>query len=260
MKVYYIGLSSFLIENEKGLRILIDPFNNAPEWTLGPKFPKTFRSEPFGANIVLMSEPDADHSYAPGGWLQHAPPTLPNSDPFPELNLRGTVIYEYNGDVNIAWQYTVDGVRLAHFGDNAHLLTDAQIAEIGSPDIIFMSPQKVGGQEANDVTRKNIALLKPKIVIWAHHIVPKDLPHEDDSKILRNFFVEYFKNNARTNKGYENESSFMELVTVLENAIMLNKEYGGIILDEPILEISDKIMEQAKVKLFSVLFRSMLAE
>ncbi len=62
MKIHFIGLSSFLIENNSSYRILIDPFNNAPEWSLGLSFPDTFDGKPLGANIVLMSEPDADHA------------------------------------------------------------------------------------------------------------------------------------------------------------------------------------------------------
>lgn len=89
MKINFIGLSCFIIENNRGFRILVDPFNNAPEWSLGPKFPNKFRGRPLGANIVLMSEPDADHAYAPGGWLQAAPKTRPNEKAFPDLNLRG---------------------------------------------------------------------------------------------------------------------------------------------------------------------------
>jgi L-ascorbate metabolism protein UlaG (beta-lactamase superfamily) len=42
MTITYIGLSCFLIENKQGYRILVDPFNDSPEWILGPKFPKEF--------------------------------------------------------------------------------------------------------------------------------------------------------------------------------------------------------------------------
>jgi hypothetical protein len=259
MKIHYIGLSSFLIENQQGFRILVDPFNDSPEWQLGPNFPKEFQGMPFGTNIVLMSEPDADHAYAPGDWLQNAPETKPNSNPFPNLNLRGTVVYEYNGDVNIAWHYTVDGLRLAHFADHSHILTDEQLKEIGTPDIIFISPPKTENKEANEVVRKNIEFLKPKIIFWAHHLAPKNLPKENEPEILRKFFVKYFKDNASTNKGYSGEKSFLELCFVLENAIILNKEYFGITLDESSLEINDKILEQAKNGPVSFLFRSMLA-
>lgn len=260
MKIHFIGLSSFLIENAKGYRVLVDPFNDAPEWTLGPKFPKQFNGKPFGTNLMLISEPDSDHSYAPGGWLQNAPETKPNSDPFPSLQLTGTVIYEWNGDVNIAWNYTIDGIRIAHFADNAHELTPEQIKEIGHLDVIFISPPKPDSSDeaAMQMTRKNIASLNPKVIIWAHHIAPKDLPKTEDSKTLRNFFVQYFKKSASTNQFYKGEESFVNIGYILENAYILNKEYSGVVLDETSFEI--KAEDIKKTKQFSVLFRAMLAE
>ena len=259
MKINFIGLSSFLIENKNGFRVLVDPFNDAPEWQLGLNFPKEFQGKPSGANIVLMSEPDADHAYAPGDWLQHAPETKPNSNPFPNLDLRGTIVYEHNGDLNIAWHYNVDGLRLAHFADNSHILTEEQINEIGSPDIIFISPPKTADRKANEVVRKNIKLLKPRIVFWTHHLAPKNLPAETDPEILRKFFMKYFKENASTNKGYDGDKSFLPLCFALENAMILNEEYSGSILKKSSLKIDTKILNKTKGEPVSFLFLSMLA-
>lgn len=252
MKIHYLGLSAFLIENSAGFRILVDPFTDSPEWTLGPRFPKTFQGKPFGANLVVSTEPDLDHSAISGHWLQNAPQTKPGVNPFPDLNIKGTIVYEWNGDVNIAWNYTVDGIRLAHFGDNAHILTSEQVQEIGDVDIIFMSPQKVFSEENLNVTRKNIALLKPKIVFWSHHIAPMGLPNSSDPKILRPFYVEYFKAHAATNSNYKDDNSFMELCTLLETAYMLNKDYSGEILKEPVFEITEEVLpDQTKSYLFT---------
>ena len=96
MKITFVGLSCFVIENDAGFRICVDPFNDSPEWTLGPVFPKQFNNQPFGANIVLMTEPDADHANAPGDWLYHAPRTKPNSNPFPGLNLSNLSLISTN--------------------------------------------------------------------------------------------------------------------------------------------------------------------
>ncbi len=262
MKIHFIGLSSFLIENKRGYRVLVDPFNNAPEWSLGPKFPGTFKGKPFGANVVLMSEPDADHAYAPGGWLQNAPMTKPNSNPFPKMDLRGTIVYEYNGDVNIAWHYTIDGLRLAHFADNSHVLTKQQVSEFGHVDIIFVAAPKAEGSkfpESLDEIQKNIALLKPKIVIWAHHIVPEGMPKMNDSKKLRLFFQTYFEKYARTNKGYDDTDSFMEICYCLENAALMNSELQAIELSKTSIEITPQLLKQAKKKPIGILFKKMIA-
>lgn len=261
MKIHFIGLSCFLIENEMGFRILIDPFNNSPEWSLGPKFPEEFNGKSFGTNVVLMSEPDADHSYSRGDWLQYAPRTKPHSDPFPDFDLKGTFVYEYNGDLNIAYQYTIDGLRLAHFADNAHLLSDKQLKEIGSLDIIFISPPKVtADNKALNVVRQNINLLKPKIIIWSHHIVPERLPFETDSETLRLFFKKYFKEKASTNQFYKGEESFIQLCYVLENALLLNKEYNGLLISETSIEVNKQSIASLKENPQSFLFTSMLAQ
>ena len=257
MNIHFIGLSCFLIENKNGFRILVDPFNDAPEWKLGPSFPKTFRGKPFGTNLVLMSEPDADHAYAPGDWMRYAPATKPKSVPFPKLDLRGTIIHEHNGDLNIAWHYTIDGMRLAHFADLAHALNKDQLKELGTPDIIFLSPPKVSNKESLEIVRKNIAALKPKHIIWAHHLAPAGLPKTNTVDTLRKYFVDYFKKNASTNAGYKNPQSFMELCSVLENAILLNAEYNGIETLKTMIEISKSTLSKKKPQ--SILFRSMIA-
>lgn len=263
MKITFIGLSCFLIENEKGFRILVDPFNPSPEWILGPTFPQEFDSKPFGANIVLMTEPDSDHAYAPGGWLQNAPATKPGSNPFPDLDLRGTVVYEWNGDLNVAYHYTVDGIRLAHFGDNAHLFTDDQLKEIGHPDVVFMAAPKAEGEKLPNslqTVRKNIALLKPKIVIWAHHLAPKGMPEGNDSAALRKFFQSYFKKNASMSKMYDGDGSFLELCYCLENAMELSKDFLFEELHGHSLKIDKEYVDRGLQRPVAILFRSMLAQ
>ena len=247
-----------MIENEAGFRICVDPFNDSPEWALGPIFPKQFNGQPFGANIVLMSEPDADHANAPGDWLYYAPKTKPNSNPFPDLDLRGTVIYEWNGDVNIAYGYNVDGMRLLHLADNAHVLTKEQIKEMGKLDVLFISPSKVklNGKDDESVI-KNIYLLKPKVVIWSHHIAPQDLPDTENLDDLRKYFSNYFKKNASTSKNYKGEESFIELCYVLENAITLNKKYNGIVINESTLNINKDFLRNIDRKPKTILFKKM---
>ncbi len=259
MKINFVGLSSFLIENNTGYRILIDPFNNAPEWSLGLSFPDTFEEKPLGANIVFMSEPDADHAYAPGDWLEKAPHTEPNSNPFPNINIRGTIVYEWNGDLNIAWHYTVDGIRMAHLADNAHPLTEQQLQDIGKPDILFISASKAKENEDGDITRKNVEALAPKMVIWTHHIVPPNLPDTENVEEFRAFFRQFFKENASMSKHYNGEDSFMELCYILKNAMEHNKEYNGTVLDETSFSVTlEELQTMDTMK--SVLFKKMLAQ
>lgn len=261
MKIYFLGLSSFLIENSAGYRILVDPFDDSPKWILGPMFPKEFEGKPFGTNLLLISETDADHATTPHGWQQNAPVVEVNSNPFPGLNLRGTVIHEYNGEPCIAWHYTVDGIRLAHFSDNAHTLNEEQLQELGRPDIIFYPIPKVEWkqQEAFESVRKNIAALQPKIVIWAHHIVPMNLPSLEDVSALRSFFVQYFKDNVATNQGYINQESFLNLCYMLESGVQLTREYNGKFLDNYMFEIDQQKLQSLQSPV-ALLFTKMLGK
>jgi len=225
---------------------------------LGPKFPKTFKGKPFGTNLVLMSEPDSDHAHAPGGWLQAAPPTKPNSDPFPDINIQGTVVYEWNGDLNIAWSYTIDGVRMTHFGDHAHALTKKQLKQIGKTDIVFMSaPKPEEASKAMEIVRRDIRALNPRLVIWAHHIAPEKMPSLKDGDKLRKFFVKYFKKHLGDRDDYVDKTSYMELANVLQNANILNKELDGKILRKTSLRIDKKSLPR---KTTSALFVKMLGK
>ncbi len=261
MKISFIGLSCFMIENASGYRILVDPFNADPGWSLGPKFPENFDGKRLGANIVIMTEPDADHAYTPGDFLQHAPATKPGSNPFPGLDLRGTVVYEYNGDLNVAYHYTVDGLRLLHLADNAHPLNESQLAEIGQPDIIFVSPPKTerSNETARESLRRDIENLKPKLIVWAHHIAPHDLPDGDDSQTLQNYFIEYFATHANTNKFYTGKGDFIQLCYIYENALILNREYNGSVPEATSIVVDRNYIDCLPKTPSSILFKKMLA-
>lgn len=244
MKINYIGLSCFLIENAAGYRILVDPFDDSPEWTLGPVFPKEFNGQPFGTNLLLISETDPDHERSTAGFQQNAPKVEVNSNPFPNLDLRGTLVHEWNGEVCIAWHYTVDGIRLAHFSDSSHQLTETQLKEIGNPDTIFYPLPKVWDEKSVEIMRKDIQNLNPKLVIFAHHLVPENMPSPEDTENLRKFFIKYFKTNASTNKGYKGEESFMELCDMTGNGYKFTRENDGKIINEDVLEINREKLSQ----------------
>ncbi len=260
MKINFVGLSCFLVENAAGYRILVDPFDDSPDWILGPLFPKEFNGKPFGTNLLLVSETDSDHTRDVAGFQQNAPQIAVNRNPFPNLDLRGTVVYEFNGEPCIAWHYTVDGIRLAHFSDHAHILNEDQLKELGHPDIIFYPLPKVEWeqQEFIDIVRENIRKLNPKLVIWAHHITPKHMPSFDDTDALRKFFVQYFVQNTSTSKLYKGEGSFMQLCWMLESGLQLTREYNGHIIDSTVFEIDQASLQQYKQPT-PILFTQMLA-
>lgn len=266
MRVTFVGLSCFVVENATGHRLVLDPFNDAPDLSLGVRFPERLDGAPFGANLVLMSEPDADHSRAPGPWLRDAPVrTAPGEDAFPGFDVRGTIIHEWDGDLNIAWHCTVDGLRLLHLADLAHVLTPAQLAELGRPDVVFhpgpkVAPETPEGVAALGIARANITALRPRLVVWSHHLAPPDVPAGRDPAVLRPYFVEFFRAHAATSQYYREPESFIQLCHVLEGAALLTAEAGGEELRSPTLDVTPALLARGEGRPLHLLFRSMVAE
>ena len=260
MKISFLGLSSFLIENSEWYTVLVDPYDDTPKYTLWVKFPKTIQNKPLWANILLISEPDPDHAKIPETLLPNAKSTKPKKSPFPWLNLKWTIVYEYNWDVNICYSYTVDGLRIAHFADHAHTLTDEQIQELWELDIITISPPKCDYKkipESIEQVLSDIQKLNPKLVIFSHHIAPDNMPFTNDSTILRKFFSAYLVQNASTNIWYKDLTSFIELSYIYENAhIIWNRFNDFQIIDNFIFETDKKQLDNLKQTKF-ILFNKM---
>ena len=163
MKIKWIGHSSFLIESEKGIKIITDPFDE----TLGYKLSRS------KVNIVTVSHEHFDHNYVRG--VKGRPVVfkgLVNRESH-KMEFRG--IASYHDSVcgvqrgsNTIFVIKADGLNLCHLGDLGHILNSDKLAEIGDVDILFIP---VGGfytidsSQATQITKD----IKPKIVIPMHY-------------------------------------------------------------------------------------------
>ena len=172
MKITFVGLSCYLIEDSRGGRLLIDVFKDAPEYSFGLNLPDNLR-----ADIFLASHADADHANLDEKFVEHKLQNDTRNSTeiiiFPDMNLRGTLVKEWNGDLCIAYHFTVDGLRCLHLADNSHSLTEKQITEIGQIAILFL-PMSKSKSDAIALELEIIDKLKPKIIIPAH-IIPLPL-------------------------------------------------------------------------------------
>ncbi len=222
MKITFIGLSCFLVENAKGDRLLLEPYYGDSEFGLGLRFPDDIQ-----ADVFLVSHPDEDHSYLRHSMLRQRNSSNEHDDNldfdlFPDFNLRGTFVREWNGDICIAFSFTIDGIRCMHLADNAHLLTERQLKEIGDVDIVFATMPKGDLTVAIDVIKQ----LNPKIAIPSHYIpVMKDVKDPSYEEILAEikklFHVDWMKN------AHNNEFTHNVFVTVFQNALLLQKAFEG---------------------------------
>ena len=81
-------------------------------------------------------------------------------------------------------------------------------------------------------------MINPKLIFWSHYIVPSGW-QEKNGTDLRIFFKDYLNKTAKTNKNYRDTNSFIELCYIFENALKLNHDFNGKIIDQNWLEINN---------------------
>ena len=220
MKITFIGLSCFLLENVQGDRLLLDPYYGDSKFGLGLKFPDDLQ-----VDVFLVSHPDEDHSNIHSSMSRHRQDSndhdiKENIEIFPDFNLRGTFVREWNGDICIAFSFTIDGIRCIHLADNVHLLTKQQLQEIGNVDIVFATMPKGDLNVAIDVIKQ----LNPRLAIPSHYIplakgVQKPTHDEIVTEIKKLFIADWMKN-ANNNDFTQNV-----FVTLFENTLKLQDSF-----------------------------------
>jgi L-ascorbate metabolism protein UlaG (beta-lactamase superfamily) len=245
MKVAFVGLSSFLLENNSGGRILLDPYKDSPEHYLGLSFPATLQ-----ADLFLVSHPDDDHSNLTAKMLRKRNISDKNDEDellFPNINIRGTLVKEFNGDLNIAYSFTLDDMRILHLADNAHELNRAQISEIGQVDVVFMSPPKVVGQNFHTA---NIQKLKPKAVFISHYLPPEQTDENPDRISMQKFIGAKFQQDWIINP-HANEKTAETITNMFFEGLKLKDKFEFEQIFSDFIEIEKpNLPQQTKVYLF----------
>jgi L-ascorbate metabolism protein UlaG (beta-lactamase superfamily) len=163
MKIKWLGHSSFLIQGEKAT-VITDPYDE-----IGLEFPSVT------ADIVTVSHDHFDHCATSkvGGS-----PRIVNKTGAAEVSgVQITGFPTYHDTVkgsqrgqNTVFRIRLDGITLCHLGDLGHALSETQVSQIGSVDILFVP---VGGVYTIDAkgAKGVVEALKPRIVIPMHYRV-----------------------------------------------------------------------------------------
>jgi L-ascorbate metabolism protein UlaG (beta-lactamase superfamily) len=167
MKVKYYGHASFKLTTEKGVRIILDPYESG---AFGGGL--TYGKITDEADLVLTSHDHADHNhvadirgkftridkegaYDVAGVKIQAVPCFHDPSQGKE---RGK---------NLMFVVEADGLRLAHVGDLGHVLDAAAVKKLGPVDVLLLP---VGGFytiDAGEATRV-MNDVKPKVTIPMH--------------------------------------------------------------------------------------------
>lgn len=194
LKISYLGHSCFLLENEKGIKILMDPFDKSIGYNM----------EPVECNIITISHEHFDHNNIRlglgmpkvfkgvnnGSWVgidtTYMGVRIFNVSVYHDEEmgrLRGK-----NSIFVLEFHDTSVPLRVCHLGDLGHDLKPEDITRIGRVDILFVP---IGGYFTIDSrTAFNIASkISPKITVPMHYKthVTNTWDIEDPSSFISKF-------------------------------------------------------------------------
>ena len=192
MKIKWLGHASFLITSDTGIRIITDPFDASYVAGDGPSYGEITES----ADIVTISHDHSDHNNVaavqgnpkvvkdkttwvlPAAILETSyvrsriPGLQEDKEEIGNIRFNATSTYHDNTEgkqrgTNTIFCFEMDGIRVCHLGDLGHQLSDKQVAELGSVDILLIP---VGGYYTIDakVATQVCDQLKPKVIIPMH--------------------------------------------------------------------------------------------
>ena len=169
MKVKWLGHACFLITSEARLKIITDPYPQASGLS--------YSSIKEAADIIIMTHDHFDHnniSAVPG-----KPQVLTGSGvkTIKGIEFKGINTFHDGSQgkergANMAFCFSIDGMKVCHLGDLGHRLNQEQVAEIGSIDVLLIP---IGGVFTIDAKLASTVVddLKPKVVMPMHYKTTK---------------------------------------------------------------------------------------
>jgi L-ascorbate metabolism protein UlaG (beta-lactamase superfamily) len=167
MKIKWYGHSAFMVTSDQGVKIITDPYESG---AYGGQL--SYGKIKDQADIVLTSHDHADHNDTKS--LPGSPEIVKGSGSktVKGISIKGISTYHdpskgSERGANTIFTFTIDGIKICHLGDLGHILSEKELAEIGSVDILFIP---VGGYftiDAKEATRA-AEQIKPKVLIPMH--------------------------------------------------------------------------------------------
>lgn len=170
MKVRFIGHACFILEEEKGLKILLDPYEPGGFGGMVNYSPLEEK-----VDIVVISHDHADHCYISKGFGN--PKIVKKGGDVAGIKFKSVEVSHddkmgsLRGMVQ-TFTFEFEGIKFCHLGDIGAVLKQNQIEDIGDVDILFIP---VGGTFTigPDEAKKIISDISPKVAIPMHYKTEK---------------------------------------------------------------------------------------
>lgn len=167
MKITWLGQSSFLIEDKRGVKLITDPFDP----TIG------YDVYSGSADVVLISHHHFDHDYTK--MIKGNPDILDKVGNFQLKDIPISGFASYHDEVkgakrglNTIYVFEMDGLRLCHLGDIGYVPSPDEIEKLGKIDVLFIPVGgnfTINGKQAAEIAK----LINSHIVIPMHYKTPK---------------------------------------------------------------------------------------
>lgn len=163
MEITWNGQACFKIKG-KTVTVVTDPYN--PEYA-------SLKLPSLEADIVTVSHSHQDHNFVEG--IKGEPFVVKGPGEYEIKGVSVVGVSSFHDDKNgaergnnILFNIEIDGINIAHLGDLGQTLTNEQLEELGSVDILLVPVGGVYTIEA-DVAAKLTSAIEPKIVIPMHY-------------------------------------------------------------------------------------------
>jgi L-ascorbate metabolism protein UlaG (beta-lactamase superfamily) len=165
MEISWLGHSCFRIKGSHAI-IITDPYSPGLGYSLGKPT----------ARIVTVSHEHPGHCYVEGIGGQPKVVSRPGEYEINDVLIIGIATF-HDGEggskrgKNTVFLMEIDEVAVCHLGDLGHVLTSAQVEEIGNVDVLLLpvgGVSTINAPMAAEVVRQ----LEPKAVIPMHYKTP----------------------------------------------------------------------------------------
>jgi L-ascorbate metabolism protein UlaG (beta-lactamase superfamily) len=184
MRIKYLAHACFYLEDERGVKIIIDPYEK------GAYDAMNYDPVDEEADIVLITHDHADHNAE--GEVRGNPEVVKEHKGEKEIKgikIKGIETFhdEKGGSErgkNVMYLIEIDGIRVLHTGDLGHELSEKELKEIREVDVALVP---IGGYFTIDknVAFKLLESLSPKVFVPMHYKTEKiGFPIEPLDKFL----------------------------------------------------------------------------